>query len=307
MDKSLLEIIVKKTNKKIKEIVSIPSGNSFGSHCKVIFEDGNVYLAKHMVMKDDRLKEYQAIQELNIASFQKTFHYLCIGECEYIVFLRWETGKPLSLELWNEDPSSYLLSLQKAAKTLWEIHTSNEMKKKIDISPQMIERVLNKDFLTSEQKQLLRQYINKNLPEINSRYITVIHGDLHINNILMTEKGIVFIDLDDTKYGDAYMDLVYAANIHYSRDLYRIYYEFINFYFNYNVPTDFWRIVNIYSIYKAILIMDCEIKNSRERTPLFSMEDFIVQHDGMKSDVPVWYQNLEKIISGEKEYQCGNI
>ena len=159
-----------------------------------------------------------------------------------------------------------------------------------------VERILDQEFLKPEIKELLLSYMISKLPLINSRFPTIVHGDMHIGNILITKADdIVFIDLDDVRFGDAFIDLVYAANIILSKEEYSTYYLFLKYYFDDKLPQEFWPVVNFYSICKAIMIMKEEVLNSVNGQPILSIDSFIQQHDGLKKEEPYWYKELYNV------------
>ena len=117
--------------------------------------------------------------------------------------------------------------------------------------------------------------MTERLPLVNSRYKTVVHGDMHIGNILITEdEDVVFIDLDDVRFGDPFIDLVYASNIIFSKTEYHTYYLFLKYYFGGILPQDFWPVVNF------------------DGNPVFYMDSLICQHDGFQQEDPLWYREI---------------
>ena len=62
------------------------------------------------------------------------------------------------------------------------------------------------DWYTPEQIDLLRQVVDS-VPDRN----TLIHGDYHPNNILVTEDGLIMIDMGDVSYGHPIFDFLATA------------------------------------------------------------------------------------------------
>ena len=112
------------------------------------------------------------------------------------------------------------------------------------------------------------------------------HGDVHTGNILITEdEDVVFIDLDHVRFGDPYMDLVYASNLIGSRTDRNTYYAFLKDYFETGIPGIFGQ-----SICKAIVIMKAEREPGANGKRMLSIERLIQQHDGFEREEPRWYR-----------------
>ena len=63
------------------------------------------------------------------------------------------------------------------------------------------------DWYTPEQIDLLRRVVDS-VPDRN----TLIHGDYHPNNILVTEDGLIMIDMGDVSYGHPIFDFLATAS-----------------------------------------------------------------------------------------------
>lgn len=98
-------------------------------------------------------------------------------------------------------------------------------------------------------------------------------------------------------YGDPYIDLVYSSNLISSHDEYYTYYLLLKYYFENNIPTDFWPIVNFYSVIKAIIIMESEAKMNPDGKPLLSIEGLMKQHCRFTEEQPLWHARMHKLIS----------
>lgn len=96
------------------------------------------------------------------------------------------------------------------------------------------------------------------------------------------------------------MDLVYAGNLHYTRSENYHYYMFLQYYFDGKIPEDFWPTVNIYSIAKALDIMDYEQKKCTGEPVQLSMKSFLHNHDNMQTDPAKWYLETEKLANNDK-------
>ena len=164
----------------------------------------------------------------------------------------------------------------------------------MSIPENCVEKIVKQDFLAPEIQRLLLSYLIGKLPIVNSRNRTIVHGDVHTGNILITEdEDVVFIDLDHVRFGDPYMDLVYASNLIGSRTDRNTYYAFLKDYFETGIPRDFWPVVNFYSICKAIVIMKAEREPGANGKRMLSIERLIQQHGGFKEEEPRWYRERQ--------------
>lgn len=69
--------------------------------------------------------------------------------------------------------------------------------------------------LRSDIKDLIPYYSKEEINKMNMVLdeipdsINLLHGDIHPGNVMVTSKGMIFIDLSDTRYGYGDLDLVY--------------------------------------------------------------------------------------------------
>ena len=61
-----------------------------------------------------------------------------------------------------------------------------------------------KDYLTAKEFQILSNILNS-IEDCDN----LLHGDPHLANVMLTNKGMVFIDLSDMRSGNGIFDLVY--------------------------------------------------------------------------------------------------
>lgn len=262
---------------------------------KLVMSDGKEYILKKINIPKSRIEEYKNICEMNIRGFQKILRFYNWGwENEYYILAEWITGDVFTPSGICE--SDEKIMIKKMSGQLKEIHLNNKVSDRVYFSKSDVEKIVKQDFLPEKTQKIILSYMIEKLPIINSRYKTVVHGDVHLKNILITrEKNVIFIDLDDVCWGDPFMDLVYASNIIISKSEWHVYYLFLKYYFGNNLPPNFWPIVNFYTLCKGIDIMKAEIAKSLYGKPLFSIDNLIDQHEGMKQEKPMWYKQMEKV------------
>lgn len=296
------EIIHSIENLLQKRIVQWKNVSATGSkqHLWVMTQDNMQYSYKEIELSCQRLQVYQHLQTLKIQTFEHILGIFPHGNNQYGVLKVWLQGRTLEPPLWKNEEDALLSCLQEAAVALRKVHQTYKTRQKLPATVHAVERILQRNYLTEEQKMVIFQYITKHFPLLNSHYLTVIHGDFHLKNILKTEDSVVFIDLDDVKYGCAYMDLVYASNLHYTGTEAYYYYMFLQFYFNGQIPEDFWPVVNIFSIIKALEIIDCEKKHCTEDAIKMNIQSFIDSHNNLQTEKAHWYLKIEmKLATGK--------
>lgn len=273
-----------------------------GHRCmKLDAEDENKYSLKKVFMPSCRIREYESICRKNISGFQKVF-MVCEASPndEYWVLSEWICGKtfaPVRLSSIEEEQRK---RIKQIAQLLRKTHTQNKTECKVVLFEKTIKEIVDCGFISASTQEMLLSYMMDKLPLIQSRCTTVIHGDFHIRNIVIGENNdIVFIDVDDLRYGDPYIDLVYASNLIRSNDEYYTYYLLLNDYFDSNIPNDFWPVVNFYSIIKAVMIMKSEAAKSKNGRPVLSMEGLISQHSDFRREQPLWYTKIYEEIGGK--------
>lgn len=298
----LAKMVSEKTDISVKTIDVIKKEENTKEFYIVYTEGGEKYVLKPLVMSEGELKTYKEITGKNLPYFQ-TVPYIWEEKTVIWSMAKWVDGHLLDDNLWEADRLKYVENLDNAAKRIREIHDFSIMEPSVYVNENIIDRKLSVSFLDDSTKTKLKSYILKNIEKINSRKWSILHGDLHIENMLVTDRDILFIDMDDVFYGDPYRDLVYAANIHKSAYEDLRYFFFLQSYFDEKISEDFWPIVNCYSIIKAIDIMAQEIELTHDHCSVFDFQSFLDDHDDLNSDVPKWFiaakERAKRIQVGE--------
>lgn len=295
-----ISIIEELLNQKVNFEKYVSGGNNLTRHALIKACSGAYYLVKIIKKSEKEFDEYLRLQNLKLGVFQPLSGYHRISDDQYLVVMEWCSGKLLnSVEITKENKAD-IKYIEAAAATLRKLHSSTVDDFSLDIDSSLVEKLFNNcSFLAPENITVLKQYILKNISIINRHKYTVVHGDMHLGNILIDDCKVVLIDTDDVAVGDPYMDLVYAANIHKSGKEKILYYILLKSYFEGNVPEDFWIIVNAYSILKILAIMRFEIESTQNHQAIIDIGAFIEQHNNMENDIPNWYQEMERKFGQE--------
>ncbi len=291
----LLKMAEAETGQQVSNVVFVQGGNSIKKkHLRVSLSNGEKILLKKYHMNLFRLKELIEISSLNIDCFQKLLSVHSTGEDEGYFLMEWNEGIPLNDDRYESDSYRMREAVHKAAKALRHLHETTKTQKTITVTINDVNKINEKLYLTSEQKRILIDYITSNIHLINGRCRSVTHGDLHLANILIQNSRVVFLDIDDVGYGDPYMDLVYAANLQYTKREQLRYYLFLQYYFDYEIPGEFWRIVNCYSLIKGMGIIESEIRKSKNQNAILSIDSLFKEHENMTRQEPNWFLRIQQ-------------
>lgn len=291
----LLKMAEAETGQQVSNVVFVQGGNSIKKkHLRVSLSNGEKILLKKYHMNLFRLKELIEISSLNIDCFQKLLSVHSTGEDEGYFLMEWNEGIPLNDDRYESDGYRMREAVHKAAKALRHLHETTKTQKTITVTINDVNKINEKLYLTSEQKRILIDYITSNIHLINGRCRSVTHGDLHLANILIQNSRVVFLDIDDVGYGDPYMDLVYAANLQYTKREQLRYYLFLQYYFDYEIPGEFWRIVNCYSLIKGMGIIESEIRKSKNQNAVLSIDSLFKEHENMTRQEPNWFLRIQQ-------------
>lgn len=288
LDDGLKKIVAEVAGREIVTATLVEGGNKTHIyHLKASLSDGSMLLIKKCDPKQLQLLK-TILGTYKIPQFQKVIGEYQLNSDICYVILEWKDGIIIA----DSSQELFDCNLQIAATAIRKIHNDTQCKEKVRIDNSFINEIENKPYLTRDEKRIINQYVLSNLHYLNGRFKSIIHGDLHLKNILMTNSDVVFIDLADVCWGDPFEDLVYAANLHGMKNEAHSYFMFLEYYFDNKIPEEFWPIVNVYSIKKAMLIIEDEINRSQNHRSILSMSSILREHDYMSQNEPHWFKTF---------------
>ena len=286
-------------NKKIVEKTLIEKGWSHDKKYCVTDEKGKKYLLRISPMEELESKK---------AEFKnmKQVYKLGIPMCEPIEFGTCEEGV-YSLQGWIEgqdaeeviptlsDKQAYAYGL-KAGEILkkihsipapenvedWEIFFNRKIDRKIEM--------YNKCQLKYENGEAFINHIEANRHLLKNRPQTYQHGDYHIGNLMIDNKGnLVVIDFNRNDYGDPWEEfnrIVWCAQV---SPLFAT--GMVDGYFDGNVPMDFWNLLALYISSNTLSSLPWAVPFGQRQIDVMvnQANDILQWYDGMRNPVPNWY------------------
>lgn len=281
------------------EVVKIEKGWSHEQKYKVTNDQGESFLLRITPIEQ---YEYKKAEFENM----KMVSELGIPMCQPIEFGTCEDGV-YSLQSWIEgkDTEEILPSLTdkevydygyeagvilkkmhsiKAPEGVgeWESFFNQKMNRKIEN--------YQKCPLKYEDGDLFITFIEEHRHLLKNRPLTYQHGDYHIGNLMIDNKGkLVVIDFNRNEYGDPWEEfnrIVWCAQ---AAPLFAT--GMVDGYFDSNVPREFWDLLALYissntlsSLPWAIPFGEGEIEVMRNQA-----RNILNWYDGMRNTVPTWY------------------
>lgn len=134
------------------------------------------------------------------------------------------------------------------------------------------------------------KFINENRHLINDRPQTYQHGDYHIGNMMIDNKGqLHIIDFNRNDYGDPWEEfnrIVWCAKVspHFASGM-------VDGYFDGNVPIEFWKLLALYISSDTLSSLPWAIPFGQQEidTMLNKAKEILGWYDNMKNPVPIWY------------------
>lgn len=141
-----------------------------------------------------------------------------------------------------------------------------------------------------ENGQAFIDYINENRRLLKGRPQVFQHGDYHIGNMMIDQKGqLQIIDFDRYDYGDPWEEfnrIVWCAQM-----VPAFASGMVDGYFDGEVPPEFWKLLALYissntlsSVYWAVPFGQDQVD-----TMLNQARDVLAWYDNMRRSIPAWY------------------
>ena len=145
-----------------------------------------------------------------------------------------------------------------------------------------------------EGAEAILSFIEENKHLLHDKKQCRIHGDFHLGNLIINEKGELFVidwqTVDFEGVGDPWVDFINIGIEHPSFAAGQI-----DGYFNHQVPEEFWRILALYLSVSAItsIVWAKYFAPERLDSILTLNRNVIKWYDGMKQVIPSWYKEYK--------------
>ena len=284
------------------EVIEIKKGWSDEKKYKVVDKSGQTYLLR---ISSPEQYEYKKAEYENMERVSALGIPMCqpveFGICEEGVYSlqSWIEGKDAEEEIINfSDKRVYeygyeagiiLRKLHSIAAPegsgSWEDFFNQKMNRKIDN--------YNNCSLKYENGEVFITYIEEHRHLLKNRPMTYQHGDYHIGNMMIDNKGnLVVIDFNRSEYGDLWEEfnrIVWCAQ---SAPLFAT--GMVDGYFECNVPKAFWDLLALYISSNTLSSLPWTIPFGQEEIEVMIKlaQDVLDWYDGMKNTVPKWYRSF---------------
>lgn len=144
--------------------------------------------------------------------------------------------------------------------------------------------------LQYDRGELLIAYLKENRHLLSDRPQTYQHGDYHIGNMMVNNKGVLtIIDFDRDDYGDPWEEFnrivwcaqaapTFAAGM-------------VDGYFEDNIPMEFWKLLALYIASNSLGSLPWAIPYGEKeiQTMMNQAKQVLQWYDNMKNPIPTWY------------------
>lgn len=286
------------------EVIKIEKGWSHEKKYCVMDEKGKKYLLRISSMeqlenKKTEFENMKMVSKLGIPMCQPIEFGICDeGVYSLQSWIEGRDAEEVLPTLTDEQIYAYGMEAGRILKKMHTIPAPNEVEEwEIFFNRKMERKIVayNNCELKYENGEALIQYIEANRHLLKNRPQTYQHGDFHIGNFMIDEKGqLVVIDFNRDDYGDPWEEfnrIVWCAQ---AAPLFAT--GMVDGYFGGNVPMDFWNLLALYIASNTLSSLPWAIPFGQGQIDVMTKQakDILDWYDGMQNPIPSWYQNKGK-------------
>lgn len=188
--------------------------------------------------------------------------------------------------------ASYGRRAGKLLKAIHSIPVSSDMAWNTYFSQQIDRKV--KDYMSCgvqlQNDRALISYISRNMNLIKDRPLSLVHGDYHVDNMIVGDDGsLSIIDFDSCSFADPWKDfdrlfVCAAFSPIFAREL-------VTGYFDNHIPTQFWKVCSFYSACKILswISWASRFDDSRICVILDLAKNAMLWNNDFQMDRPAWF------------------
>lgn len=284
-------------------IEKLTKGWSVDTKYVVVDKEGNKFLLRitSMDLYEKKAKQFKVLKEVEKLGLNAS-RPICFGqlnETELYTVLTWLDGEDAEVAVTKlTEKEAYDLGVE-AGKVLKVLHkipvdTESEMSWFEKYQTKMVRKLkaLEECPVEVPNKDMLKDYVTKNMHLIENRAQTFTHADFHVGNLIVHEGKIGVIDFDKNVIADPYDEFKpYIWNVRASE-----YFEtgLLNGYFDNKIPDDFFPILALYSAEYLISFIPWALKFGGEQVEkgLKIHDDIMKWYDNFNNIVPTWYKGV---------------
>lgn len=261
---------------------------------------GEKYLLRlsPMTRFEQRKGQYDLLKRLNPLDIPlpKVIDFGQLDDTQCYLLLTYLEGEEASDFVQSLSPDEQYDEGIKLGQVLSKIHqadTGPVTTPWIDIFKRKITRKIErieKENIDLPLKEKIIAYALAHMDLVSHHPSRIIHGDFHINNMIVHEEKIYVVDLDRIELADAHDDFKpFAFNVWVSP-----YFQtgIIDGYFMNEIPDNFFEILKLYAVDSllamipwAITFGEAEVKNAYRLT-----NDVLKWYNNLELTIPTWYK-----------------
>lgn len=287
---------------------SISHGDSSDQKFRIRDADGESYMLRIAAKTEyeQRKTEYSVMDYLyrQHAAVPRPVQYGVSknGQSTYIL-RNWIAGDTCHDHLQRTDPVRQYALGHELAVSIAALHACDGQRSADEWSDQMNQRIrLAVNQLSSRDIQLvciqkLIGYLRSNRKLVDDRPQTLIHGDINLSNIILSQGGSPYlIDFEKSQVGDPLYDFasvivdISPVSCWFATGL-------LDCYFSYQVRTKIHQLIVYYAALRSLCRFSaaCNQSRNKRQTALRQVQQVVKYYRDMTLVIPEWYEELPEM------------
>lgn len=277
------------------ELRRIDAGNSTAQNYCILVSDTPHYFVK---IYDKRVKYLSKLQKLSIQ-----YNFLVYPIADFSIGSKrcmvtdWLDGKIITgtqSEAFQVAEILKTIHTQKYSAKLYKLRIKLELRRYL--------LYLEQNKVEFKHKREIVSYLVKNSALCRKEF-SLTHRDVHKRNLIKDSQDIIhLVDYENVCISDPWRDLVYACFFH-EKEENKFWEMVINYYFDFNVPEDFWITMKFYCYLHLLRMILCEHQNGNYKNIERLAKSIWKNWNCYNDYLPKWKIHLELMETlGKKNY-----